>query len=164
MEFDLTGEPAASGGGHEALIDDNFSAGSIDLGTWEVADPGSHFSLGGGGLTLRGGNGFDGQTTLTANDPLELGGTLVVELDNVVLTGASDGVIAGLYSGATATANLSGGLQYPAVGREHAGDAVRQRGGGGQLADGGLGACVYAASAGELRGADPGEAAVFMRW
>ena len=109
LVFDLTGQPDAVNGGHAVLIDDTFSLGTIDTTTWAVADPGSHLSLSGAGLTMNGGNGLDGQTTLTAIDALEMGGTMVIELDSVQLGGASAGVIGGVYDGTTGQANCFAG-------------------------------------------------------
>jgi hypothetical protein len=87
------------------FLTDSFNESVIDAQIWQVTDPGSHLGLSGAGLTMTGGNGFDGQTTLTAIDALELGGTLVIEAGSLQLTGASAGVVCGLYSGATQSAN-----------------------------------------------------------
>jgi hypothetical protein len=54
---------------------------------------------------MTGGNGFDGQTTLTAIDAVELGGTLVIEAGSLQLGGANAGIVCGLYSGAIQSAN-----------------------------------------------------------
>ncbi len=59
---------------------------------------------------LNGGNGLDGQTTLTAYDPLELGGTVVLELASVALNAGSAGVLGGLYQGTTLQANCFAGF------------------------------------------------------
>ncbi len=58
------------------------------------------------GLTMTGGNGLDGQTTLTAIDAVEMGGTLVIEAGSLQLDGASAGVVCGLYSGRDAEREL----------------------------------------------------------
>ena len=58
---------------------------------------------------MTGGNGFDGQTTLTAIDAVEMGGTLVIEAGSLQLGAASDGVVCGLYSGSTPSANCFAG-------------------------------------------------------
>jgi hypothetical protein len=87
------------------LLTDSFNEPALDTQIWQVADPGSHLGLTGAGLTMTGGNGLDGQTTLTAIDPVEMGGTLVIEAGNLQLGGASAGVVCGLYSGATESAN-----------------------------------------------------------
>ena len=108
--FPLTGQPDAPSGGHATLLDDNFSGATFHLQTWQINDPGSHLSVGGQGLVLSGGNGFDGQTTVTAFDPLELGGTSVLELSSVALNSASAGVLGGLYQGTPVQANCFAGF------------------------------------------------------
>ena len=95
--------------GKPTLLSDDFNQPAFNTQTWNIADPGSHLSLGGGGLTMSGGTGFDGQTTLTAIDQIELGGTLVVEAGNVQLASPSDDVLCGLYSGPTQRANCFAG-------------------------------------------------------
>ena len=87
------------------FLSDSFNESVLDTQIWQVTDPGSHLGLSSTGLTMTGGNGFDGQTTLTAIDAVELGGTLVIEAGSLQLGGASAGVVCGLYSGATQSAN-----------------------------------------------------------
>lgn len=99
-----------------ALLSDGFNHAAFDAQTWDVTDPGSHLSLGGGGLMLSGGTGTDGQTTLTAIDQLELGGSLVVEAASVQLTAPSDGVLCGLYSGPVRRANCFAGYNVRQAG------------------------------------------------
>ena len=48
---------------------------------------------------MNGGNGADGQTTLTAIDAIEMGGSVVVQLSGVLLSSACDGMLAGMYQG-----------------------------------------------------------------
>ena len=87
------------------LLADSFNQSRLDKQIWQITDPGSHLGLSAAGLTMTGGNGFDGQTTLTAIDAVELGGALVIEAGSLQLGGASAGVVCGLYSGATQSAN-----------------------------------------------------------
>ena len=87
------------------LLTDSFNESVLDTQIWQIADPGSHLGLSSNGLTMTGGNGLDGQTTLTAIDPVEMGGTLVIEAGSLQLGGASAGVVCGLYSGTTESAN-----------------------------------------------------------
>ena len=87
------------------LLPDSFNESVLDTQIWQIADPGSHLGLSSNGLTMTGGNGLDGQTTLTAIDPVEMGGTLVIEAGSLQLGGASAGVVCGLYSGTTESAN-----------------------------------------------------------
>jgi len=88
------------------VLSDSFNEAAIDTTLWQVTDPGSHLALSSAGLTMSGGTGLDGQTTLTAISPFEMGGTMVIEAGNVQLGGASDGVLCGLYEGAIAMGNL----------------------------------------------------------
>ena len=91
------------------IVSDSFSQAGLNTQTWSVIDPGSHLSLGGGGLTMSGGTGLDGQTTVAAIDQVELGGSLVVEAGTVGLHGLSDGVLCGLYSGPIQRSNCFAG-------------------------------------------------------
>jgi hypothetical protein len=114
--FNLLGEPSAPNAGHAVLLADSFHEATLNLQLWQLNDPGTHIALGVAGLTLSGGTGLDGQTTLTAWDPLELGGTIVVELGNVQLAGGSAGVLGGLYSGAATQANCFAGFNIRQAG------------------------------------------------
>ena len=91
------------------IVNDSFPAGIFNPAVWTVTDPGAHLGFGAAGLLLNGGNGFDSQTTLTAIDAIEMGGTLVIEAGSVQLSGASDGMLCGLYQGAVARANCFAG-------------------------------------------------------
>jgi hypothetical protein len=91
------------------FLTESFNQDTLNTQIWHVTDPGSHLGLSASGLTMTGGNGFDGQTTLTAIDAVELGGSLVIEAGNLQLGGASAGVVCGLYSGATQSANCFAG-------------------------------------------------------
>ena len=109
-EFDLSGQPEAPDKGRLSCVADSFNQAALNLQTWQLADPGSHLGLTGNGLSMSGGNGFDGQTTLTAYNAIELGGTTIVELDEVTLNAASAGLIGGLYMGTTVQANCFAGF------------------------------------------------------
>ena len=108
--FALAGQPDAPSAGHAVLLEDAFSTSAFDLNRWTLNDPGSHLAPGVGGLVMSGGNGQDGQTTLLANDAVELGGTLVLELRDVTLNAGSAGVLGGLYAGDPVEANLVAGF------------------------------------------------------
>ncbi|HEY8998048.1 MAG TPA: hypothetical protein VIM60_09120, partial [Edaphobacter sp.] len=98
--FDLT-EPPFRPAGTATMLDERFER-DLNPRLWQVKDTGSFLSLTSAGLTMTGGNGLDGQTTLTAVAPLEIAGTLMLVADGVVLQDASDGVLCGLYTGAVA--------------------------------------------------------------
>ncbi|WP_263366929.1 hypothetical protein [Edaphobacter bradus] len=91
------------------LLSDSFNTGVFNTQLWQVSDSGSHLGFSAAGLAMNGGNGFDGQTTLTAIDPVELGGSLVIEAGSVQLGAPSDGVLCGLYRGATERNNCFAG-------------------------------------------------------
>jgi hypothetical protein len=91
------------------FLTDSFNESTLDTQIWKVADPGSHLGLSAAGLTMTGGNGLDGQTMLTAIDPMELGGSLVIEAGSLQLGGASAGVVCGLYAGGIQSANCFAG-------------------------------------------------------
>ncbi|HEY5055707.1 MAG TPA: hypothetical protein VII58_06075 [Acidobacteriaceae bacterium] len=91
------------------LLTDSFNQRVFNKQLWSASDPGSRLSLGGNGFTLAGGNGFDGQTTLTAIDQFEIGGTLVLEAAAVQLNSPSDGVLLGLYPGPVQRSNCFAG-------------------------------------------------------
>lgn len=48
---------------------------------------------------MNGGNGVDGQTTISTIDQIELGGSLIAEADCVLIGAGSAGILCGLYSG-----------------------------------------------------------------
>ncbi len=111
---------AAFQGTQRTLLRDSFQAAVFDSSQWSVNDPGSHLSLTSAGLTLSGGNGGDGATTVAALDAMEMGGSIVAELGGVVLDAASDGMLAGMYEGTAVLANCFAGFRV----RQNAGSTV----------------------------------------
>jgi hypothetical protein len=96
---------------NRSLVLDNFNEAAFNPAQWIVADPGSHLSLTAAGLTMNGGNGSDGQTTLTAIDAIEMGGSIVVQLSNVLLAAACNGMLAGMYQGLPILAECFAGFR-----------------------------------------------------
>jgi hypothetical protein len=96
--FQLTQSPFHAA--NTALLDERFDGPAINSQVWSIRDPGAFLSLTSAGLTVNGGNGLDGQTALTAVEPIEIGGTLLIEADEVAFGAGSDGVVSGLYPGA----------------------------------------------------------------
>jgi hypothetical protein len=105
--FQLSGDPfhQKKTANSSQFLTDSFNEAVLDEQIWQITNPGSHLGLSGAGLTMTGGTGLDGQTTLTAIDAVELGGSLVIEGGSLQLEGASAGVVCGLYSGVTQSAN-----------------------------------------------------------
>jgi hypothetical protein len=92
------------------LLTDSFNQNSLNTQIWAVTDSGSHLGLGGAGLVLSGGNGYDGQTVLAAIDTVEMGGSLVAEAGNIELGAPSDGVLCGFYTGPVQRSNCFAGF------------------------------------------------------
>ncbi|MFC6646173.1 hypothetical protein ACFQBQ_11385 [Granulicella cerasi] len=92
-----------------AWLSDAFEGAVLDATRWVVSDPGAHLSLSGDGLTLKGGTGVDGVTTLAAKSAMELGGSIVAELSGVSFGAGSDGMLAGFYAGTAVLANCFAG-------------------------------------------------------
>ncbi len=78
---------------------DLFNEGQIDLRHWSNSGSNGYLSLGAGGLVMSGGTGKDGDTQLTWIDPIEMGGTLLLEANGITLGNGSSGVIAGFFTG-----------------------------------------------------------------
>jgi len=113
--FQLTEAPFRPAAKLRNLLTDSFSESVIDQQIWQLTDPGSHLSLTSAGLTMTGGNGYDGQTNLAALDQVEIGGALVLEVGSVSINPASQGVLCGLYSGTINIANCFAGFNVRQV-------------------------------------------------
>jgi hypothetical protein len=83
------------------LLRDSFGEAAFDATQWVANDPGSKLSLTSAGLTVNGGTGVDGATSLTALEMVEMGGSVVVEMGGVLLSAGSDGMLGGMYAGLT---------------------------------------------------------------
>jgi hypothetical protein len=113
--FDLTEDPFFPPSSKTRPLVDLFQEPAISPQLWQLQDPGGHVSLTSNGLTCIGGNGLDGETTLCANDNLELGGSLVIEANGLILNTGSTGILSGLYTGDVNTANCLAGFQVSQV-------------------------------------------------
>jgi hypothetical protein len=105
---------------NKTLLNDSFNTGLLNKQVWAANDAGSHLGFSSGGLQMSGGNGYDGQTTLTAIDRMEMGGSLILEAGNVQLAAGSDGVLCGLYSGTVSIGNCFAGYRV----RQSAGNTI----------------------------------------
>ena len=103
--------PAASAG---VIVDELFNQSGIDLTVWCRSGTPGYLALGAGGLAMNGGNGIDGQSMLAWRDPVELGGTLLMETSGVTLANGSSGILSGLYSGLDTMSGCVAGFQVSA--------------------------------------------------
>ncbi len=93
-----------------ALVDEEYVGPALDPTTWVVNDPSSAVSVVSQTLQVSGGNGVDGQTTVTFIEQIELGGALELQHGDVSFTGTSTGVLGGLYAGAISVGGCVAGF------------------------------------------------------
>src|SRR5260370_520792 len=72
--FQLAETPFRAKATASRVLTDSFDRGAFDHRIWKVNDSGAHLGFSAGGLTMTGGNGFDGHATPTAVDAVEVGG------------------------------------------------------------------------------------------
>ncbi|HTD55271.1 MAG TPA: hypothetical protein VK670_07800, partial [Silvibacterium sp.] len=109
--FDLTEEPYFPPASKTKPLIDLFQEPTINTQIWQVSDPGSHLSLTASGLTCAGGNGIDGDTTLSTVNQLEMGGSIVQEAGGVQFGAITQGILNGVYDGAISIQNCFAGFQ-----------------------------------------------------
>ena len=109
--FYLGDEPYSQQTSSAKVIGELFDGPGIDVRKWEKTGGTEYFALGGGGLAMRGGNGFDGPTTLCWLEPVEVAGTLLLEALGVSLADESSGIVAGLFDGGMNSACCTAGFQ-----------------------------------------------------
>jgi hypothetical protein len=113
-QFILGADPYFPAAASSTIISELFNEAQINQSLWGMASGPGYLTLGAAGLTMNGGNGIDGQTTLSWLDPVEMGGTLLLEAVGVTLSPGSSGIIAGLYSGAETAGSCTAGFQATA--------------------------------------------------
>jgi hypothetical protein len=112
--FYLAADPYFPPSSRESIIRELFNESQIDLRFWGLTGSSGYFTLGAGGLAMNGGNGIDGQSQLCWLDPVEIGGTLLLEAVGVTLSSGSCGILAALFSGMRITSNCFAGFQATA--------------------------------------------------
>jgi hypothetical protein len=113
-QFNLAANPYFPPTSKSDLIRELFNESQIDLRVWGNSGGYGYLSLGAGGLVMQGGNGIDGQTLLTWLDPVEMGGTLLLEATGVTLASGSTGILAGFFSGLETQFGCTAGFQATA--------------------------------------------------
>jgi hypothetical protein len=114
-EFDLAADPYFPPTSKATIISEQFNEAQINQTVWSVAGGPGYFTLGAGGLAMNGGNGIDGQTLLTWLDPIEVGGTLLLEAIGITLSPGSTGILAGFFTGAETAGDCTAGFQVTAA-------------------------------------------------
>ena len=113
-QFYLAADPYFPSASESIIISELFNEPQINLSLWSASEGANYIALGANGLVMNGGNGYDGQTLLTWLDPIEMGGTLLMEAVGVTLSLGSSGILAGFFSGLEIAANCTAGLQVTA--------------------------------------------------
>jgi hypothetical protein len=113
-QFALAEDPYFPATGKTAMIHELWNEASIDTSRWSVVGGAGYLALGTGGLTMNGGNGRDGQTVLTWLDPVEMGGTLLMEAVGVTLAPGSAGIVAGFFLAPETADSCTAGFQATA--------------------------------------------------
>jgi hypothetical protein len=113
-QFYLTADPYFPATSKSSIIHELFNEAQINQCVWGVTGGVGYLSLGAGGLTMNGGNGIDGETLLTWIDPVEMGGTLLMEAVGVTLAAGSTGALTGFFVGTDKQTTCTAGFQATA--------------------------------------------------
>jgi hypothetical protein len=109
--FYLSAAPFALSAAKSTFIDELFNEAQINPALWSLVSGPGYLSLGASGLAIAGGNGIDGDTTLSWQQSLELGGTLLLEASGVTVQAGGSGVLSGVYTGVLLQAGCLAGFQ-----------------------------------------------------
>ncbi len=113
-QFDLAFDPYFPAESKITLISELFNESAIDDCLWSATGAPGCLALGPNGLAMNGGNGVDGQTVLAWLNPIEMGGTVLLEAVGVTLSPGSTGIVAGLFMAPETVANCTAGFQATA--------------------------------------------------
>lgn len=97
--FYLAADPYMPPTAQRTLLRELFNETAIDPGAWINSGQASVFTLGASGLAINGGTGFDGESALIWQNPVELGGTTLLEATGVTIAAGSTGVLSGFFVG-----------------------------------------------------------------
>ena len=115
-EFYLAQSPFFPAASKPTIISELFNETQINESVWGVTGGAGYLTLGAGGVAMNGGNGIDGETLLAWLDPVEMGGTLLLEAVGVTLAAGSAGMLAGFFVGRDTQAACIAGFQATAQG------------------------------------------------
>lgn len=102
----------------QTLLEDEYKGSALDAHNWTAVDPAHAIAVSGGKLRISGGTGADGATTVTFVEQVELGGALMIQHGEVEFSAVSNGVIGGLYNGATDIAHCLAGFRVTPSGSQ----------------------------------------------
>jgi hypothetical protein len=114
-EFDLAADPYFPATSKTTIVSELFNEPQVNTALWSASGGAGYLTLGANGLALGGGSGIDGQTLLTWIDPIEMGGTLLLEAVGVTLSLGSTGILAGFFAGLETAVGCVAGFQVTAA-------------------------------------------------
>jgi hypothetical protein len=115
-QFYLTANPFFPAAAKARIISELFNEAAINPAVWANTGLSGYLTLGSGGLVMDGGNGIDGETILSWIDPVEMGGTLLLEAVGITLSPGSTGMVAAFYIGPDTQSGCTAGFQVTAAG------------------------------------------------
>ena len=98
------------------IVDEEFAG--LEATRWKTTDPRAVIGVSGGKLQVAGGTGSDGQTWLEFIEKIELGGAVFLQHGNFVFSGASDGMIGGLYANDVTVGGCMAGIRITPSGTQ----------------------------------------------
>ena len=110
-QFDLAADPYYPAASKSTIVRELFNEAQINQSLWSASGGTGFFTVGPAGLAMNGGNGLDGQTVLTWLDPIEMGGTLLLEAVGVTVSPGSAGILCGYFGALANAANCTAGFQ-----------------------------------------------------
>jgi hypothetical protein len=113
-QFYLAQDPFFPAASKATIISELFNEAQINESVWGVTGGAGYLTLGASGVAMYGGNGIDGETLLAWLDPVEMGGTLLLEAVGVTLAAGSAGALAGFFVGRDTQAACIAGFQATA--------------------------------------------------
>lgn len=113
-QFNLSADPWLEPAASNNVIREQFDGPEIDTRVWGPMGGAGSFGLGANGLAMNGGSGRDGETLLTWLDPVEMGGTLLMEAVGVKLQAGSTGILAGFFMAPEMANDCTAGFQVTA--------------------------------------------------
>ena len=126
-QFNLAADPYFPPSSKSTIIRELFNESQIDLRVWGNPTGQTYLSLGADGLAMQGGNGIDGDTLLTWIDPIEMGGTLLLEATGVTLSPGSTGILAGFFVGHDDSACMHGWISGHVAAGDRRGQCAANR-------------------------------------
>ena len=113
-QFNLAEDPYFPATSKSTIVSELFNEPQINAAVWGVCSGAGYITLGPNGLTMNGGSGNDGATLIGWLDPIEMGGTLLMEAVGVTLSPGSTGIVAGFFDGVETAGNCTAGFQVTA--------------------------------------------------